>query len=792
MNYQLKREGMKKIFDICTVFVFAVLIFAGIGTLRAHASSKTPKTPVEVCDLEISKSVDRAQAENGDYLVYTINFKNKSGKDCKEGVKIQDIADERLTFVSETHTGNINAGYKGSAPYNPSSRMVKWHTTFFRAGDAGTVTWRAKIGVTEEECSVVEIPNSARIGAILGDDEDEWVWTYSNTVKTTVGSTCECRLVISKLVNIANAGNGDVLTYTVNFKNEGDADCTGGGVKIEDTLDSHLVYLSEAHASNVTPGYGSRGVYTASDRIVRFNAGTLNPQESGWFSFNVRVADAPCSGYDVPNRARASAEELNWNWIESNTVSTHIESNDCNQSVLYGSCEASPTSGRVGDGFVFSANATGGNGVFSYSWTGTDGLRGSSRNVNKTYTSAGLKNATVSITSGNTIINKTCTVNIQEPPVVGGNFSAVCSVNQTSGVQGSLFTFNAIPTGGTGYYTYSWTGDDNLIGTSQSVQKGYMTDGRKDATVAVRSGHETITRTCSVDVTHTTTGCSTCGGIGVDQPVAKLTSSKVPTQPEAAFVFLSQIPYTGIDTYGEIFLYFLGVALWSVLAAGYVVYRKTRKLPILKFSRTEAYASGSMATVPMNLPTEARAPQIRAELTLIEKLEQYARENSALVSLGGLNKVIELSGSDEVKAKEILKYVVESYKANDTYDWVTLDEAKVEQSLAVNESPFSRFVSALEQNDVDRIRMFLKEVEKTGMTLKQFAESVVRELDEVYRHRTGVKNSANMHIVERLKEWRHEHIHAVKTAMENSLNSALHTPHVAVKLGILRAAEIIA
>ncbi len=65
------------------------------------------------------------------------------------------------------------------------------------------------------------------------------------------------------------------------------------------------------------------------------------------------------------------------------------------------SCTVSPASGNVGDTFTWSATGvSGGNGSYTYSWAGTDGLSGSAASVPKTYASAGDKTGSVTITSG--------------------------------------------------------------------------------------------------------------------------------------------------------------------------------------------------------------------------------------------------------------------------------------------------------------------------------------------------------------------------------------------------------
>jgi uncharacterized repeat protein (TIGR01451 family)/predicted ribosomally synthesized peptide with SipW-like signal peptide len=141
----------------------------------------------------------------------------------------------------------------------------------------------------------------------------------------------KCILQITKQVNKTTANPGEQLTYTINFKNIGKLNCTGGGVKIEDTVNPLLTYVTETHSSNVDAGYyGS--VFDGS--ILRWNAHTVVPGQSGWVSWSANIKQPPCGPFDIPNTARISANELNWQWVESNTVHTTGTRSTCDTILL--------------------------------------------------------------------------------------------------------------------------------------------------------------------------------------------------------------------------------------------------------------------------------------------------------------------------------------------------------------------------------------------------------------------------------------------------------------------------
>ncbi len=184
-----------------------------------------------------------------------------------------------------------------------------------------------------------------------------------------------------------------------------------------------------------------------------------------------------------------------------------------NNPTVSGSCSASPSSATAGQTVTWSASPTGGDGSYTYSWSGTDGLTGSTQNVQKAYTLPGSKTASVAITSDGETASVNCTngggpgggggggggsggvgvVTITSAPAaVGGS----CTVSPSSQSVDQSVTWNASPTGGNGSYTYVWSGTEGLTGTSQSVQKTYSSIGTKTGSVTITSGGESANVNC--------------------------------------------------------------------------------------------------------------------------------------------------------------------------------------------------------------------------------------------------------------------------------------------------------
>ena len=166
---------------------------------------------------------------------------------------------------------------------------------------------------------------------------------------------------------------------------------------------------------------------------------------------------------------------------------------------LDGSCSVTPASVNVGGSINWSATATGGTGSYAYSWTGTDSLTGTNSTAVQTYSNAGNKTASVTITSGTQSVVKTCSA-VVTTPIINQNLSVSCSASPSSVPTGSSVSWSASATGGNGSYNYSWTGTDGLSGNSAYISNYYNNSGTKYAYVTVTSNGQTATQTCTANV----------------------------------------------------------------------------------------------------------------------------------------------------------------------------------------------------------------------------------------------------------------------------------------------------
>jgi hypothetical protein len=192
----------------------------------------------------------------------------------------------------------------------------------------------------------------------------------------------------------------------------------------------------------------------------------------------------------------------------------------------------------------------------------------------------------------------TCTAAVTVPPPSGlaCTLSAADSSVSPGGKTSLTWTTN-------GASTFSL---DNGIGLVTPIKGGSTTTQSINNDI-VYTGTATDstgkTATCNVTITVTTPGCrSGCGGGGGGGHPVNVTLDTAPTQP-LAFVYLSQIPYTGLDL-GPIgtFLYWLLLALWSAALAYLAIFKL---VPFLK-DRMQGFGAAVSEALNAEIPEDAR------------------------------------------------------------------------------------------------------------------------------------------------------------------------------------------
>lgn len=249
--------------------------------------------------------------------------------------------------------------------------------------------------------------------------------------------------------------------------------------------------------------------------------------------------------------------------------------------LVLGSCTSAPASPLTGNTVTWSMSAApaGGTGAYTYAWTGTDGLTGAGSTASIVYSTAGSKAASVTVTSGAQSMTIACAATtVANNPSPVALTATIAPSPSATGIGGTI-SWTVTPTGGVGGYTYSWSGSEGLNGTAQTVSRTYYTPGTVTGTVIVTSGAQTVTVSATAVVTSApvTTGGGGGGGGGANPPTVILADTKqvkASTLASAAFVYLNQVPYTGIEDYIASIFFLVGLIAVSFGGSWYFVFRK--------------------------------------------------------------------------------------------------------------------------------------------------------------------------------------------------------------------------
>jgi hypothetical protein len=357
------------------------------------------------------------------------------------------------------------------------------------------------------------------------------------------------------------------------------------------------------------------------------------------------------------------------------------------------SCYPNVGSVLVGSQIGWLSSVSGGNGAYSYSWTGTDGLSGSSNSVQKTYSSTGIKTASLTVSSNNQSATANCvgSVNVYQNQVQNTHnnsynyYSGSCSTLDTSGcvppynynyynnnysqlsgscsagvsntTVGGTVSWTANASGGNGFYTYYWNGDDGVSSNGQYVSKTYYSPGVKNINLTIISDNQTITRTCSVNVV-----------APVNQVLSYVQTSKVPL---TASVLLSDIPYTGAGDLAKIISFVFGVILWSLFIAYLIWRKKSTKIQKVVVSGVE------ISEAPKDNGTkkiEVFSKNIELEKQVIESVEDYARSNRVILSSDASIAIVKLAKLGKINAPELIRKMSQS-------DWTSIGEKDIERYI---------------------------------------------------------------------------------------------------------------
>lgn len=243
----------------------------GLRVTGHDGSTATDRTVVHVVagdfvNLEIEKWTTH-WASPGDTLIYGIRYRN-NGTLPAANVRIVDTLPANVDYVGSTG---------GWASYNPATRQVTFDLGtvppggYQYLGFTVQVNWGLSSGTILHNCVQITTTSTE---SNYGDNDSFW----DTTIRVAHDPNQK---------SVSPTGDvqpGDLLTYTVEYQNEGAG--TAYGVYVTDQLDEDL----DAATLNV----GGGGTYDPATRTITWYVGEVGPGAGGSFTFSAKVrGDAP-------------------------------------------------------------------------------------------------------------------------------------------------------------------------------------------------------------------------------------------------------------------------------------------------------------------------------------------------------------------------------------------------------------------------------------------------------------------------------------------------------------------
>lgn len=250
----------------------------GSATFTNVYFDETDAKDVTLAD-EPTTSVDGKLVGVGDELTYTIDWVNnavdENGAPAKAEITVTDKVPEGTKFVSASKGGEHKDG------------TVTWSLGEQEPGASGTVTLTVK--VTNDAKSTVE--NQASI--TIGNNDP----VTTNKVVVNVPQK-----TVTKPEGSDGLKVGDVLTYTISYKNTGD---TAATVTITDTLPAGLTFVSADNGG------------VEQDGTITWTIADVAAGDSGTVTFTAKVNESAVDG--IGNTATVKVGE-NGPVVDTNTT----------------------------------------------------------------------------------------------------------------------------------------------------------------------------------------------------------------------------------------------------------------------------------------------------------------------------------------------------------------------------------------------------------------------------------------------------------------------------------------
>ncbi len=423
---------------------------------------------------------------------------------------------ESLTFSCEEVTDPCDGNNAPTASFTPNETVFDiGETVTFDASsssdpDNDTLEYEWKINGT-----VVSDNESFTVSA---DKEGEF--TVTLTVKDgCASSTIEkvfdvvddgvCKLTLTKDDNTDWAIPGEPIYYTINVKNTGSDDCTGGGVELVETYDSRTDFVNSSPA----PSSGDN----------KWNLGTIVPGENKTIEVEVLVdASVPLGDPDIHNEVCVWAAEFgpkddsnNWQCVTEDTP-IPLPPDQCADNNAPTANAGDDQTVTVGSTVTLDGSSSNDsdNDQLTYSWEIPSlGLSFDSATADVTFTDSGTYEALLTVSDGCASDTDSVTIIVKSGgsnPCANNN-NPIASIDPVDPIIefGETVSLNASSStdSDNDTLTYEWKVDGTVVSSDEIFEFAPSESGTYEITLTVFDGCGSDTITTTVTVNPRTNSC---------------------------------------------------------------------------------------------------------------------------------------------------------------------------------------------------------------------------------------------------------------------------------------------
>lgn len=436
--------------------------------------------------------------------------------------------DSLLDTGSGTAAVTVNAPPSVHASATPALALTGASITFSAVASGGSGTyssyaWSFGDGGSGSGSSVVHAYSAAGAYTAQATVTDSLGGTGSGSASVTIEAPISVQATVDhsaaapgatlSFTAAASGGSGTYSSYAWAMGNGG----SGSGSQTSYAYSSPGAYTATV---SVTDSQGNTGSGSVAVTITSVSpSGSASPSSGSVgtsFTFTATATGGAGGPYtfswNFGDGSTATGSSVSHAYSSAGTYTPSVRATDplgasgtsTLQSVVVASsvlplsvaAQASPSSADAGQTVQFTCNATGGLPPYSYSWSFGDGASATGFSVTHAYSTGGTFTATCSVTDVLTD-QASSTALVKVSPAL----TAKASVDHSTAAPGSLLTFTASGTSGSGsYVSYAWDFGDGGSGSGASAQHAYGGPGSYTATVVVTDSNGGTAR-ASVSVT---------------------------------------------------------------------------------------------------------------------------------------------------------------------------------------------------------------------------------------------------------------------------------------------------